>query len=86
MSRPQCPGSQGRSQPDSEAQGLAFLVRRQPLGGRGVINTWAEAWNMMYFERRHWKGQHGGESVPTPGGWREPQLRLVCQQPQQRAG
>lgn len=54
--------------------------------GRAVINTRAQAWNMVYFERHHWKGQHGGEAVPMPGGWREPQLGLVCQQSQHRVG
>lgn len=38
------------------------------------------------FERHHWKGQCGGEAVPTPGGWREPQLGLVCQQSRHRVG
>ena len=69
MSQPWCPGSQSRSSPDSDAQDLAPLLCWQPLGGRGIINTWAQAWNMMYSERRHWKGQHGGRSVLKPGGW-----------------
>lgn len=63
-SQPRCPGLQVRPFPDSDAQDSTLPVCWQPPRGRAVVNPRAQAWNTVYSERRHWKGQHGAGLSP----------------------